>query len=67
MPTNTNLLKGKMAEKGFSQILLAEKLGISYQAFNNKLHNKSEFKASEIQMLCDLLCLENKDAYFFVS
>ena len=56
-----------MAEKGFSQILLAEKLGISYQAFNNKLHNKSEFKASEIQMLCDLLCLENKDAYFFVS
>lgn len=65
--TATNLIKAKMVENGFSQTYCAEYIGISYQSFNNKLHNKTEFKASEIEKLCDLLDIKNKEIYFFAS
>lgn len=65
MPTNTKKLRGKIFENGFTYEQLASKLGISYQAFSNKVNNKSEFKASEIQTLCEILDINDKDIYFF--
>jgi transcriptional regulator with XRE-family HTH domain len=63
---NTNLLKGRMVECGYTQEALALELGISTNALNLKLNNKSEFKASEIKELSELLQIEDKkDAYFF--
>lgn len=65
MLTATNKLKAKLSEKGLTQSEVADKLGISYQAFSYKLNNKSEFKASEIETLCKELDISDKDAYFF--
>lgn len=63
--TATNKLKAKLMENNFKQSEIAEKLGISSQSFSYKLHNKIEFKASEIKLLCKLLKITDKDAYFF--
>lgn len=50
-------LKGSIVAKGFTQEKIAEKLGLSTTAFSNKVTNKTEFKASEISKIRDLLCL----------
>ena len=65
--TATNKLKAQMQLKGYSQTDCAEHLGISYQAFNNKLLNKTEFKASEILALCAFLGIKKSEinSYFF--
>ncbi len=65
--TSTNLLKAKMAEKGYNQSQIAELLGITYQSFNRKLNNKVEFKASEINKLCEILDITAINAYFFCN
>lgn len=63
--TSTNKVKAKMLELGITQTYIADSLGISYQALSNKLHNKTEFKASEIKKMCSILDIADKDAYFF--
>lgn len=65
--TNTKKLKARLVEKGMSQTEAAKAIGISYQSFNNKLRNALEFKASEIEKLCDILDISDKDAYFFCN
>lgn len=65
--TNTNLLRAKIIECGFTQQSIAKKIGISYQGFSNKINNIREFKASEINTLCELLNIKDKDAYFFCT
>lgn len=67
MPTNTNLLKGRIAEKGLTQSKVAESIGITYQSFSDKLNNKSHFKVSEIIKLCKVLDISDKDKYFFAE
>ncbi len=67
MPTNSNLLRGRIAEKGYTQKKVAEMIGITYQSFSEKINNKSPFKVSEIIKLCDVLGIVDKDIYFFVS
>ena len=58
--TNTALLREKIDESGY-------KIGITYQGFLKKINNESEFKASEIQGLKELLNLtdEERDKIFF--
>ena len=65
--TNTELLKQRMAESGYKIAFIAEKCGLTYQGFLNKVKNKAEFKAGEIQSLCDLLGIDKdeKEAIFF--
>lgn len=66
--TNKNLLLAKLAEKGIRREEAAEKLGISLNAFNMKLNNETEFKASEIQALSRMLGVSRqKDKYFFCN
>lgn len=65
MPTNTNLLRGKIIEKGYTQASIAKAIGITYQSFSKKINNLVPFKVSEIVRLCELLDIRDKDAYFF--
>lgn len=65
--TNTNLIKSKIREYGYTQQEVAKKIGISYQSLSDKINNKKDFKASEIEKLCNLFSIENKDCYFFAN
>lgn len=60
-------LLGKIREKGFTQVSLAEALGISETTLNLSLGNKRAFKQDEILKVCDILSipLENVTDYFF--
>ena len=65
--TNTGKLKAKLLEKGYTIQKIANEIGISYQSFSYKLNNKREFVASEIDKLCKILDISDKDAYFFTK
>ena len=59
--TNSILLNYKIKVSGYRLGFLAEKLGLSRAGLYNKINNKTEFLASEIQALSDLLNLDAKD------
>ena len=65
--TNTQFLRMKMDQSGYKLRFIAAKLGISYQGFLNKVENKTEFTASEIHILFNLLDMTEaeRDAIFF--
>lgn len=67
--TNTNLLKQFIDRSGYKLKYVALQLGITYQGFLKKLNNETEFKASEIQILKNLLNLSDDDLkqIFFTS
>lgn len=54
-----NELKKLIEEKGLKYSFLIKKLGISYTSLCRKLNGKSEFKASEITTLSEVLGLTN--------
>ena len=64
--TNTELLKDKIEKSGYKLKYIAEQIGITYYGFLKKVNNETEFKASEIQTLCDLLEIagEEKEKFF---
>lgn len=55
--THSAKLKGKIVESGLNQTWIAEQLGITLATFNYKVNNKTEFKASEIKKLAEILHL----------
>jgi transcriptional regulator with XRE-family HTH domain len=59
--TNREKLKGKIVENGLTQEQLAEILGIRIATLNYKVNNKSEFKASEIKKLAEVLHLTDEE------
>lgn len=66
--TNTEALKQKIKDQGLKQGYIADKLGLSAYGFANKVNNVSEFKATEISLLCDILnitSLKEKESIFF--
>lgn len=67
--TNTTLLRMKIDESGYKLRFIAKQLGITYQGFLKKLNNETEFKASEIQILRELLHLtpEECEKIFFAQ
>lgn len=67
LPTDSNLLRGMIATKGYTQKEIADIIGISRQSFSDKLNNKSTFKVSEIIKLCEVLDITDKDRYFFAA
>ena len=50
-------LRAEIARSGLSNLSLARQLGISDQAFYNKMNGKSEFRESEIRKLVEILSL----------
>ena len=53
--TNTELLEDKISQSGKKKTYLADKVGLSLAGFRNCCINKAEFKASQIQTLCEEL------------
>ena len=61
------LLRKKIDQAGFKLTYVAERLNLTYQGFKKKLDGDTEFKASEIAVLKDLLKLSDAEvqAIFF--
>ena len=53
--TNTVLLEEEIKSSGLKKGYIASKLGISRYSLINKISNKNEFKASEIDTVCEVL------------
>lgn len=58
---NTLLLKDKISESGMTVKAIAEKTGILRETLYNKMAGRSEFTASEIVALSELLKLSKDD------
>ena len=65
--TDSNKLRAKIYENGMTQREVAKKIGISFQSLSYKMNNKIEFRASEMEKLCKVLDIKDKDSYFFCS
>ena len=65
--TNTSLLEQYIEKSGYKKAYIAQQLGITSYGLALKINNKSEFKASEMTILCRLLKINAKDkeAIFF--
>lgn len=59
--TNTSLLRNKIDDSGYKLAYIARQLGITYQGFLKKINNETEFKASEMQILRNLLNLTDAE------
>lgn len=68
--TNTELLMKYIDESGLKLYFIAEKMGLSRFGLAKKINNETEFKASEINMLCEILhidSLEDRNRIFFAK
>ena len=67
--TNATLLNKYIDKSGYKRAFIAKALGITAYGFALKINNKSEFKASEMTILCELLNIsaEDKEAIFFAN
>lgn len=68
--TDTQELLKIINESGLKKGYIAEKLGITTYGFQKKVENKSQFKAEEIKILCELLnikSLKEKEKIFFAK
>ena len=68
--TNKELLEKAIKDSGLKKVFLAEKIGLTPAGFCNCLNNRAEFKASQINTLCELLGitdLSTKEAIFFAQ
>lgn len=67
--TNTNLLIQKINDSGYKRSYIAKAIGLkSAYGLSKKINNETEFKASEINALCEILKIdsaEEKEAIFF--
>lgn len=64
---NYNKLKGLMREKNISQSKLAELVGISEVALNQKLNGKTQFRTDEIIKIAKVLDIGKKIQEFFFA
>lgn len=67
--TDVELLGAKIEASGLKRNFLAQQLGITPQGFYLKYIGRNEFTASEIQKLCKLLNITQKEmkAIFFAE
>ena len=64
--TNTKKLRARIKDRGLLYGYLAQQLGITPYCLSQKIDNKTEFRASEIHKLAQLLdmTLDEKEAFF---
>lgn len=55
------LLEDYIDKSGYKIGFITEQLGISRQAFDQKMKNRNKFRASEVYVLCDLLKITPED------
>lgn len=67
--TNTSLLKEYIDNSGYKRSYIASKLGITAYSLAMKINNESEFKASEMTAISELLNIDTtaRDAIFFAK
>jgi hypothetical protein len=69
--TNTRLLEEKIDKSGYKRSYIAKAIGLkSTFGLAKKIRNENEFKAKEINALCQLLkidTLEEKERIFFAK
>jgi hypothetical protein len=68
--TDVKMLRDKIDRSGYKIQFLAEKLGLSPQGFYLKLNGTNQFKADEIQALCQTLTITDPNemkAIFFAT
>lgn len=68
--TDTEKLQDYIQRSGLKQEYIAKKIGLTSYGFARKRDNKSEFTASEIEQLCNLLnitSLRERSAIFFAK
>lgn len=67
--TDTNLLREKIKLSGYKLKWIAERCGITYAGLLKKINNETEFKASEMFALRDLLSIDADefDSIFFAE
>lgn len=67
--TNTPLMEKRINESGYKRSYIAKCLDITPYALAMKINNKSEFKQSEIDILCELLGVDvdERMAIFFAK
>lgn len=61
---NSSKLKGIIAERGYSQAKVAEKLGITPKTFYDKM-KRQVFDSDEMEIMIDLLEIQNPVDIFF--
>ena len=59
--TNTKLLKQKINDSGYKLSFLAKKIGITTYTLLKKIKNETEFKATEIKILGELLKINQEE------
>lgn len=62
-----NLLKGKVAERGYSIRKLARELGRSADYVSQRMRNSGEFKVSEAIKLCEMLGIELSEMHKYFT
>ena len=65
--TDTNALRQKIEQSGLKLQHIAKEMGITRFSLSNKLKSETEFKASEIRMMCQILGIsqsEMNDIFF---
>jgi hypothetical protein len=58
---DSDLLKKAIERSGLKPSFIAEKLGVTRQALNNKINGKTAFRQSEVYVMCDLLRLSEEE------
>ncbi len=58
---DTELLNKRIDESGLKKVFLAEQLGITTQALNDKINGKTPFRKSEIFVLCYFTGITDND------
>ena len=64
---NANMLRGKMAEKGYTQEKLAEAVGISTNSMSRKLLGERQFRLGEVVKICEVLEINDPRDIFFTN
>lgn len=69
MKYNYSKLLGRMKERGISQELLAQGIGVNVSTLNSKLNNRFCFKTDEMDAICKVLDIPNIEIgeYFFCT
>lgn len=64
---NTQKIKNRMRECGFTQEQIAARLNLASSTFNQKIHNKRPTKLGEAEKMAELLSIKDNDfsSYFF--
>lgn len=66
--TNTEALRQCIDQSGYKMQYIADQVGISRFALNQKIENKTQFKSEEIKTICNVLgisSLKERDRIFF--